>query len=68
MKFFADSSFVCPERSYRIGDLANGFPPKAIFTSNHDPNDRIIEILQAENMQLHLKQFETKAYEESFGK
>lgn len=62
LKFYVDSSFVCPERPYRIGDLANTFPPGVILSSSLNPNDRIFEILPAEKMQLHLKQKLMKSY------
>ena len=57
-----DSSFVCPERPYRIGDLANTFPPGVILDPSLDPNDSIFTILPIEKMQLHLKQKLMKSY------
>lgn len=62
MRFFVDSSFVCPERPYRIGDLANTFPPGVILAPSLNPNDRVFEILPIEKMQLHLKQKLMKSY------
>lgn len=57
-----DSSFVCPERPYRIGDLANNFPPGVTLASHVYPNQRVFEILPVEKMQLHLKQKLMKSY------
>lgn len=62
MKLFVDSSFVCPERPYRIGDLANNFPAGIILAPHVYPNQRIFEILPVEKMQLHLKQKLMKSY------
>lgn len=62
LKFYIDSSFVCPDRPYRIGDLANTFPPGVILSPTLSPNDRIFEVLPIEKMQLHLKQKLMKSY------
>jgi hypothetical protein len=62
LKFFVDCSFACPERSYRVGDLANTFPPGLILAPHATPNQKILEIKKATKMQLHLKQKLMKNY------
>jgi hypothetical protein len=62
LRFYVDSSFVCPERPYRYGDLANTFPPGIILAPEINPNKRIFEIMPIEKMQLHLKQKLMKSY------
>ena len=62
LKFNVDSTFACPDRPYRVGDLANTFPPGVILSPNVNPNDKILDILPIEKMQLHLKQKLMKSY------
>ena len=62
LKFNVDSTFACPDRPYRIGDLANTFPPGVILSPSINSNDRILDILPIERMQLHLKQKLMKSY------
>ena len=62
MKFYVDSSFACPERAYRVGDLSNTFPPGIILAPQVLPNQRIIQIIQPPKMQLHMKQKLMKSY------
>ena len=62
LKFYIDSSFVCPERPYRVGDLANTFPPGVILGEDAHSNMRIFEILPIPKMQLHMKQKLMKSY------
>lgn len=40
-KFFVDVSYVNVDRPYRIGDLANTFPPGIILHPKVDPNKEI---------------------------
>ncbi len=62
LKFNVDSTFACPDRPYRVGDLANTFPPGVILDPNVNPNDKIVDIYPVEKMQLHMKQKLMKSY------
>ncbi len=44
MKFYVDVSYVCPERAYRLGDLANTFPPGIVLDKGMDHNQKIVEV------------------------
>lgn len=43
-RFYIDISFCCPERPYRVGDLANTFPPGIILDPKVSLNDKVLEI------------------------
>ena len=42
--FNVDVSFVNPDRPYRVGDLANTFPPGIILNPKVDPNKEIFAV------------------------
>jgi hypothetical protein len=62
LKFYADVSYACPERAYRVGDLANTFPPGIILDPSANPNVRIMQINPPEKIQLHMKKKLMKTY------
>jgi len=43
-RFNVDVSYVNPDRPYRIGDLANTFPPGIILNPKVDPNKNIFDL------------------------
>ena len=43
-KFYVDMSFCCPDRPYRVGDLANTFPPGLMISPKINLNEKIIEV------------------------
>lgn len=43
-RFFIDISYCSPERPYRVGDLANTFPPGVTMSSKVSLSDKIVEI------------------------
>ena len=55
-RFFVDISFCCPERPYRVGDLANTFPPGVILDPKVSLNDKIVEVKYQSMMAKRMKE------------
>lgn len=43
-RFYIDVSYCCPDRPYRVGDLANTLPPGIIIASQYDMNEKIVTV------------------------
>lgn len=43
-RFYVDISYCCPDRPYRVGDLANTLPPGIIIAPQYDMNEKIITV------------------------
>lgn len=49
-RFYIDVSYSFQDRPYRVGDLSNILPPGVLISPKHSMNDRIINVVEEENL------------------